>query len=422
MATIRWIGLSMVFTLLVALPKAFADNGAIRVAYLADIATTSNPLIMQGMVDALDAFGFVDRADFDAFLRPTVQGDGIEISLGGIELDPATAGLQLDEYIDQGFNVFVTPNTTATQLAASATQDLDEPPLILFVGVDDPYGAGLASSPCIKLSNDSGTQSVVPYDEVVAVVNKLDPNITTIGTLHNSSDPAGVAGSAAITEIAEGLGLSVIARAYTDTPTMSLAAEALIENGAEAIVLPNESGAAPALVSILHPVMSDSQIPIIAADASLVYSQATIGIGSINYYHWGVNIGRLLVAHLQGELDIATAAIAPASLALSLGINLGVAEAANIAIPEALLQEADFHLMGFQSSLTEKGKRNTWQVESMRALGDFLAQFATPETFAFVQGADLPDLREGHADFIESVRCTPERIAEEQAALDAAGA
>ncbi len=419
MSPFRWLGLAIVFMLLVALPTAWAHDGHMRAILIAELGATSNPLIMQGMVDALDAFGYLDRDDFDAFMR-AAHGDGIEITQGGIELDAAAARLQIGEFIDEGYDIFITPSTTATQLAANATQDLDQPPFVLFVGVDDPYGAGLASSPCIKLPNVSGTQSVVPYAEVVAAVNLLDPDITTIGTLHNSSDPAGIAGAAAIAEIAESLGLTVIARGYTDVPTMSVAAEALVSNGAEAVVLPSEAGAAQALVSILHPIMSDNQIPIIAADASLVYSQATIGIGSINFYHWGVNIGRMLVAHLQGELDLASAAIAPASLAISMGINLGVAAEADVAISQALLDEADFHLVGFQSHLTEKGKQNIWQVESMRALGDFLVQFATPETYEFVQGAALPDLTLGQAEFIESVRCTPERIADEQAALDAA--
>ncbi len=415
------LALAIALLLCAALPAAWAHDGHLRAVYLAEITTTSNPLIMQGMVDALDAFGFLDRADFDVFMRATAHGDAIEITLGGIDLDPAAASLQIGEFIDEGYEVLITSSTIAAQLAANATQNMDEPPLVLFVGVDDPYRAGLASSPCIKLPNVSGTQSVVPYDEVVAALRKLDPEITTIGALHNSSDPAGISGAAAIAEKAEALGLAVVARAYTDVPSMSLAGEALIENGAEAIVLPNEAGAAQALVSVLHPMMSDANIPIIAADAGLVYSQATIGIGSINYYHWGINIGRLLVAHLHGEIDIAKAAIAPASLALSMGVNLGVAAEAGIEIPTELLEEADFHLAGFASHLTEKGKQNTWQVESMRALGDFLAQFTTPETFEFVQGAALPDLREGQAEFIDSVRCTPERIAEEQAALDAAG-
>ena len=421
MRNVKRLALVLSLLLFLWLPAAVADGGHARILYVSQTATTSNPVIMQGMVDVLDAFGFIDRGDFDAFMLTPLHSDEVEIVFGGIDLDVATANLQLSEYIESDYDIIITPSTTATQLATNVTINLEEPPAVLFVGVDDPYGAGLASSSCIKLANVSGTQSVVPYDEVVGAVHRLDPEIATIGTLHHSSDPAGAAGAAAIVEIGESLGLAVVKRAYTDVPTMSVAAEALLANGAEAIVLPNESGAAQALGTLLHPMMTDNEIPIIAADAGLLYAGATIGIGSINYYHWGVNIGRLLVAHLQGQLDVATAAISPASLVLSMGVNLGAAAEANIAIPPALLEEADFHLLGFQSQLTEKGKQNTWQVESMRALGDFLQRFTTAETYEFVQGAELPDLREGQAEFIESVRCTPERIAEEQAALDAAG-
>ena len=261
----------------------------------------------------------------------------------------------------------------------------------------------------------------MPYADVVAVARKLDGEIATIGTLHNSSDPAGIAGASAIAEVAESLGLTVVARGYIDVASMSLAAESLIENGAQAIVLPNESRRRPGFE---HGAASRDERQRDSHHRRVRRSGLCRGVdrrsGSINHYHWGVNIGRLLVAHLQGELDIATAAIAPASLALSMGVNLSAAQEANIEIPASLLAEADFHLTGFLSDLTEKGKRNRWHLESMRALGAFLERFTTPETYAFVQEAELPDLREGQAEFIESARCTPERIAEEQAALDAA--
>ena len=387
MKTSSRLTLLLCLLLLPSLSGALAQEAPLKVMYLSQAMATSDPLISQGLIDALDAFGFVDRNDYDPFLQEPVYGNGVEFATVGIVLDPAEASLQLAAYLEQGHDILITASTTATQLAANVTQNMEEPPIVVFVGVDDPYAAGFASSSCIKLPNVTGTRSVVPYDAVLAAVHKLDPDIATIGTLYHSADPAGVVGAAAIAEIGESLGLTVIVRAYTDVPSLSLAAEALLSTGAEAIVLPNEAGASQSLALVLHPLMTDNEIPLIAADASLVYSGATIGVGSLNLYHWGINIGRLLVAHLQGEIDIATAAISPASLALSMGIGLDSAAESNIQLPPALLDEADFHLIGFQSHLTEKGKKNTWQVESLRALGDFLVQFTTPETFEFVQAA-----------------------------------
>ena len=414
---------ALVFTLallgMLALP-AWADDDRPRIVVLSTGGETSSPLITQGMVDALAAWGIIERADFDPFTRDA-SGERLELTLRPVEWETSLARAQVQQYVDEGHDIFVAPRTTLAQLIANATQDMEDPPTVIFVGVDDPYGAGLADSPCIKLPNVTGSQSIVPYADVMAVLPKVDPAINTIGTIYNSSDPAGIHGAAQIEEIGAAMGVQVEAHAYTDFATMATAAEGLVSKGVQAIVLPMETGVGQALPAVLSPISIDNGIPIIVADAGLTYAQATIGVGNLNHYLWGINVGRLLVAHFNGELDINSAAITPASLSLSTGINLGMAAAAGIEIPESLLEAADFTLEGLMGHLTDKGKQNTWQVESMRALGDFLQRFTTPETYAFVQEAELPDLREGQAAFVESVRCTPERIAEEQAALDAAG-
>ena len=397
---------------------AYADGDHPSIAVLTTAGETSTPLITQGMVDVLVAWGFLDPGDYEAFMREA-HGEQLEIISHPVEWEVSLARAQVQEHVDYGYDIFVVPGAALAQLVANATQNMENPPPVIFVGVEDPYEAGLAESPCIKLPNVTGSQSIVPYADVLAVLPLLDASIDMVGTLFNSADPAGRRGAAQIEEIGEAMGLSVEVSAYTDFATMATAADGLISKGVQALILPLETGIGQSLASVLTPMAIDNNIPIIAADAGLAYGGATFGVGNLNQYLWGINVGRLLVAQLNGELDIASAAITPASRSLSTGVNLGVAAASGIEVPAALMDELDFTVDEFIGDLTEKGKMNTWQVESMRALGDFLQRFTTPETYAFVQDAELPDLREGQAEFVESARCTPERIAEEQAALDA---
>ena len=95
-----------------------------------------------GLIDALDAFGFIDRRDFDPFMRSTVSGESVEVAFTGLDPQAANANLQMAEYIDEGHDVYVTTTATAAQLAVNVSIDLDEPPIVLFVGIDDPYAAG----------------------------------------------------------------------------------------------------------------------------------------------------------------------------------------------------------------------------------------------------------------------------------------
>jgi hypothetical protein len=121
-----------------------------------------------------------------------------------------------------------------------------------------------------------------------------------------------------------------------------------------------------------------------------VFNGVTVGAG-VSYYQEGVDTGRVLVAILEGELDVATLGISKQSGTL-IGVNLDTAEAAGVEIPEEFLAMANFVI---------EGGENTGEV---LALPDVTEE----------------EMAEMDAEFLASLECTDEKIAEQQAELDAA--
>src|SRR5688572_27760205 len=100
----------------------------------------------QGTLDVLAASGFVD-------------GENIRLILGDAAMDVPTANQLIEDAIDEGADVIITVTTPVSQAAVNITQDMDDPPIILFNTVTQPYAAGIAQASCIKPDHVWGSQA-----------------------------------------------------------------------------------------------------------------------------------------------------------------------------------------------------------------------------------------------------------------------
>ncbi len=165
----------------------------------------------------------------------------------------------------------------------------------------------------------------------------------------------------------------------------------------EAFVLPWDHFTSQGL-PVIAIVANEAGIPIFHPSMGAIYYGATVGAGFFLYYEDGVSVGRMLVAYLNGELDIANTAISVQS-SQGLGVNLDAAYVQGIDIADEIMDQVDVVVEGGELS----------QVSPELQL--VLAQ----------QGIIVPmeDRLEDDRAFLAALQCTPERIAEEQAELDA---
>ena len=173
----------------------------------------------------------------------------------------------------------------------------------------------------------------------------------------------------------------------------------MLSKGVEALILSIDtvtSRGLPAIVSVAR----DNFTPIYYPSLGGVSSDATISAGYFQQEIQGLNIGRMVSAALRGELDVASTAIdAIGADHVGVGVNLDEAETLEIEIAEEILESADVILGGGQFRLSDR---------------------LTDSTTSFREHFENEDRVADDRAYLESLHCTAEMIAEQQAALAAA--
>lgn len=378
---------------LIAVPTLqAADSDVPTVAILRFGPLATFALSEKGTLDMLEAHGYID-ADERAVLndRQDLEGENINIIWGDAGFDFVAANLIVRDAIGRGADALITITTPVTQLATSATLDMEDPPVVIFNTVSNPYFAGIASASCIKPRHVTGSQALAPYDRIVPLIRLQNPEIQIIGAIFNSSEANGVFGADAITAIGESIGLTVKHGPVTSVAELAVAAEGLVSQGVQALILPTDSTVNAGLPAILT-VATENGIPVFHAAANYVYRGVTVGAGFYSYYQEGVVAARALIGHLRGEINIATTAINLQS-GLTVAINLDTAREQGVEISESLLAIADFIVEDGQSSDGVTPEE--------------------PEVNAFLPKITLEERREMDAALLAELYCSPERIAEQ---------
>jgi len=343
----------------------------------------------KGTIDMLLEYGIINEDEYAVVSeRGDLEGENINILFGDAEFDFPTANLLVEEVLDQGADVIIAITTPVAQAAANATIDMDQPPIVLFNTVTSPYAAGFADTSCIKPDHITGSQALAPFETIVPLILLQNPDITTIGTIYNQAEANGVVGAETIQAVGEELGLTVELGPIAATADVGTAAEGLISRGVEAFMIPTDSTVTDGLPALLQ-VAEENGVPIFHADASQVYSGATVGAG-LSYYQEGVDTARMLIAYLNGDIDIATTSISKQP-GMAIAVNLDSANLQGIEISEELLEMADFVIENEESTEVD------------------------PE----LPEMEMEDRMAEDMAFLEGLMCTDELIEEQQAEFDA---
>ena len=355
---------------------------------------------MEGaLLDTLALYGWLSADERESLReRQDLQGEKLDIVWGDADFDFSSVTIMVDQALDEGADVLVALSTPVTQVAVNQTLPLDDPPVILFAGVHNPAQAGIAKAPCLKPAHVTGSQSIVDYDAIVPLLLQLQPDLQVIGTIYNSSETSGVHGARRIQEIGESLGLDVKVASVVGLADIALATDGLVSKGVEAILIPNDLSIGQS-VTLIATMALEYDIPVVHASLLSVYFGATMTAGPFLYFDQGAQVGRLLVAHLQDQLDVASVAINEHSN-LAVALNLDNAAQLQIDISDDLLARADVTVEDGITIMAEDWGRMTYERMQLRP---------------------LDEQREADRAFVASLHCTPQMIAEQRAALESGG-
>ena len=223
-----------------------------------------------------------------------------------------------------------------------------------------------------------------------------NPDIKTIGMIVAPGEPISVSGARNIRLAAEALGLTVEVASVIALSDLNLATEALVNQGVEALINPISSIILSG-TTVLQALTAEHGIPLFAIFPYHVYNGATVAAGFNDVYGEGVVQGRMLVAHLNGDMDISEISINK-SRDFGIAINLDSAKAQGVLIPDELLAMADFVI---EDGISSAG-----------------ATRELPEVGATLPDMPIEERRAADLAFLETLRCTEEIIAEQRAELE----
>lgn len=178
---------------------------------------------------------------------------------------------------------------------------------VVFSAVSDPVGAGLVASMDAPGSNITGTSDALNTEAIFDLMLSADPDIQTVGLLYDKSQDSSTAAIAAAKAYCEEKGISVVEKTGTNNGEISLAADALIASGAEAVFTPTDNNVMTAELAIYEKFI-DAKVPHYGGADSFALNGAFLGYG-VNYVELGTATADMAVDILANGKESASMAV-----------------------------------------------------------------------------------------------------------------
>lgn len=387
--------LVIVIAILIVPASLAQDDDKPTVAFLKWGDSSNVGLAEKAILDMLQVYGFINEDERRLLDEErSIEGENINIFYGDALFDRTEANVIIERALDKDADVLVTFTTQMTQIAYYAIREFIDPPKLIFTVTSGPYITGVAEASCVKPEFVTGTVPVTNYEDIVPLLLMQDPDMKVVGAIYSPQQRASEVGVARITEIGGSLGLTVEAESIIVTPDLYQAVEKLADKGAEAIIIPIFTFQG---FQLLLSLSYDYGLPVLFSAPQNAYRGGTIGGGFFGLYKQGAIAGNMLIAHLNGDIDIADTAIYESD-DFAFAVNLDAADLQDVEISQALLDGAAYIV---ENGETEQGVS---------------AQY--PEVEITLPEMPLEERRAADLAFLAGLECTPEMIAEQQAALE----
>ena len=383
-------------TVFMLLPgAALAADDAPSLAFLRFGVAPYFTLTDAAVLDTLQVYGYLsedERAQLDG--GSDLHGENINILYRDAGFDYGNASLMVEDALDEGADVLITISNEVGMLAANAIAEMDNPPALIFAIVTTPYDLGIAQSACVKPAYVGGTEMTIDWDLVYDMPFMQDPDLDSLGVIGDPGDPGFGRIRHYVEEYAEDYGITAEIVTATDAAEMALAAEQLVSAGADMIYLAPRTSPTPGIPAVIQAAYG---VPVASSIVTDIGDGVTIAGGFEGWYREGMSAARLAIGVLRDEIDLATTGIA-SNPAYVFGVNLQSADLQGIEISAEIMDLAQY-VIGLEDAAED--------VLQGIGLAEELPDMSLEERMAFDQA------------FLDSLHCTPEMIAEQQAMLDA---
>ena len=189
-----------------------------------------------------------------------------------------------------------TPVAMAMQ---SATEGTGIP--VVFSAVSDPLSTGLVSSLEAPGANITGTSDALNTGSIIEMMVAANPEIKSVGLLYDPGQDSSKKPIEEARALLKSKGIKVTEQTGTNVEEVTLAANALVSAGVEAVFTPTDNTVMTAELSICE-IFENAGIPHYCGADSFALNGAFLGFG-VNYADLGRETADMAAEILLGDLD-----------------------------------------------------------------------------------------------------------------------
>lgn len=285
------------------------------------------------IIQHMDNPAFEDMRDGITAQLQEAYGQDAQVIVKNAQGDASNLQTIVQSLVQDKVDVLAPIGTPATQACVNMESDIP----IIFCSVSDPVRAGIMSDLNTPDKNATGTSNVIPVADIVALSQRLTPDVKTFGFIYNTSEDNSVSTVEAAKKALEDAGLTYKESVVSNSSEVQQAAQNLV-NQVDAFFVPND-----AMVQSAMPLVTDvargASKPIYASSAATVASGALATMAMSDE-----DVGRLtadmIIALLNGTpLADLPCVIVPGS---DMVINEDFMTAAGLTFPDDVMAEAVF--------------------------------------------------------------------------------
>lgn len=207
------------------------------------------------------------------------------------QADQTTLNQIMADLVADEVDVIVPIATPTALIAQSATEDNQIP--VIFSAVSDPVSAGLVKDMNTPGSNITGISDALDTEAIMKLITAANQDVKKIGLLYDKSQDSSANPIKDAKAFCEKNGIEVVEKTGTTNDEISLAADALIAAGVDAVFTPTDNTVMVAELAIFEKFI-DAKIPHYCGADSFALNGAFCGYG-VNYEELGTVTGEMIV-------------------------------------------------------------------------------------------------------------------------------
>lgn len=283
---------------------------------------TSHPAldeIHRGIIDTLKENGYVNKKN-------------IKINFLNAENDQSNLNTMSNKFVNDHVDAAVGIATPSAQALKNATSNI---PIVLGA-VTNPKNSGLVKNNLHSGNNVTGVSDQAPIGQQLSLINKIMPDIKSIGIIYTSSDPSATIQMKQFKKLAEKRHLKVHVSSISSLNDLSQVTKSLVSN-VDAIYIPTDNTVASGLNNIRQ-ITTEAKVPIFPAAETMIADGGLATVG-LSQYKIGQETGKMVVSIIKDKKD-------PKEMPIKfitkgkLILNQKQASKLGIKFPKQLVQEA----------------------------------------------------------------------------------